>query len=669
MKSPYPATPARLFVGLLLLCISALVSSAQNFVKNSSFQGDLTSWGWALNGGGAGTCAPDSSTKHWEEKSARITYASTLAANRYGSLSQQITGLTVGQTYYIYVWCKGSSVGGSTQIATGQSWQFRKTIPAGTYDWTLVEHSFTADATSVPLVILLQNPTTALWVDDIYFTRNQRKNVTTLGIPGNDTDVTSALSSALSTYKFLYFPAGTYRISSAITFPKEVILWGDGSGSVIKSVGSGNYLFSSIAASTTTPVGDSEFSALNFTGARTQTAVYVKLASNFLVRHCTTNYVALLETYNLKAYNLVTSEADLNKNIRVAFNTLTSSDATASNTALTGIRLGFTIDSEAYKNNISYFKHGISWWGGDADYVVDGAPANPRWARRINITGNTVAHMSWGGIWGSMGENITVKQNNVSDCGDNCIDFEGSVDCTAELNTVSDGVSGCLTAYFGCTNVVFSNNIVTVNNPAWPLYLTQNSSSSPNRITQTVILKDNTFVCTSGIGFIENGSGPVSLTMNDNTLSNIAFDWSSNGTGWDVYGPRLKGNSFDISQDTGSALNVVNIYYSASNVSLVSNQIKYTGVTKSNKKGIAVKRSNAGSSAITLSENSVEGCSQSDIYVQADGPSTVSASINSNTVEFSKIHAKQQNAGQLTVSGSGNQNLSGTSVPVTWLPY
>jgi hypothetical protein len=149
----------------ILLCLSCMMAEPQqsrasngdpqNYVQNGSYERGGESWAWGNIGGCEGSVTLDSSgnNAHEGRNSVKFKCNSPAGSNKYGQLYQFVSGLTVGQTYYLEAWCKGVGVGYAEQIATGNKWQFRASIPSGKFGWTHVKVRFTADATSETVMI------------------------------------------------------------------------------------------------------------------------------------------------------------------------------------------------------------------------------------------------------------------------------------------------------------------------------------------------------------------------------------------------------------------------------------------------------------------------------------------------------------------------------------
>ena len=189
------------------------------------------------------------------------------------------------------------------------------------------------------------------------------------------------------------------------------------------------------------------------------TAVDVAGVSNLSVTGCDAHGIGLVRVgtpFHINVWDKspdpsatagLVREDQLSKGITVTNN---SADGGSGCSSAVGIELHFVSDVLISNNALSRHAHGIMWWGGDANPSRGGKPTNPRWARNITIQHNRVASVGGGGVWGSMGQNITVRTNNVSACGDVCLDAEGSFNVTFVDNTAVDSANGVLSVFFNC---------------------------------------------------------------------------------------------------------------------------------------------------------------------------------------------------------------------------
>lgn len=121
------------------------------------------------------------------------------------------------------------------------------------------------------------------------------------------------------------------------------------------------------------------------------------------------------------------------------------------NTIEEGIVVEYTNDCLIENNRVDTALHGIRWWGGDSQV------SNTLGIYGLRVHGNIV-YGAMGGIWGSLGGNITVTGNHVENCSDVGFDFEGCADFTCTGNTAYECANGCYAVFFGSQRGSFSGN-------------------------------------------------------------------------------------------------------------------------------------------------------------------------------------------------------------------
>jgi hypothetical protein len=192
------------------------------------------------------------------------------------------------------------------------------------------------------------------------------------------------------------------------------------------------------------------------------------------------------------------------------------------------VNFTFTQDALASDNIVRGFAHGFQWWGGDANpQKGQGAVANPRGARNLSFFGNTISDVGGAGIWGSMGEAIVASGNIVENCGDVCLDSEGSNSVVFSNNYVKDGANGAISTFFYNRDVLITGNTVVSSAASKPLLRTYTpwQKAPYDRDVQVV---GNHFTCLdSSPCFISSTSGlPERFVFKDNTLRNVTLDIS-----------------------------------------------------------------------------------------------------------------------------------------------
>ena len=423
------------------------------------------------------------------------------------------------------------------------------TLPAGTYIYTVLTNTsgitFVGDGVTLTGTTVLKLVSLATLSAD---TTQRAINVKYPPSPlvaavgdgtTNDTTAITAMIAYLTSLGggVLFFPKGIYKTILEITMSSNIMLVGIGEASNITTTISSGGVFA--ATSKTNII----IKNLSFTGTTNAVhALDATVCSDVLIEHCFCNGVSLLETMSSTiVYADITSNL-LNSNFRVLYNTCIGSGLGGTDVC---IGLIYAKESLVHGNKVSNYLHGIEFFGGDAN--TDGAIANTRWATDIIITENIVKSIGGGGIWGTMGRNINVGKNIISDCGDVGLDFEGCVDCEGDGNIISDCDNGCMSVFFLNRNINFRNNVLVTATNTKPLFRVYNASLS-SVDNESVTLTNNTFKCTSGIGRIDTDGGPIRiLTVNNNKFFNVKIQFNTSNLNSVV----VKDNEFYYSTNTG----------------------------------------------------------------------------------------------------------------------
>jgi hypothetical protein len=201
------------------------------------------------------------------------------------------------------------------------------------------------------------------------------------------------------------------------------------------------------------------------------------------------------------------------------------------------VSFGYADSVVVIDNVLSNYDNGIMWHGGDA--LINGAPGNTRKVRRVHIRGNRVRY-TFTGIWGGMGENISVKGNHSSFCYDLCLDSEGDINATFENNTAKNARNSVLGVFRHGRNIVFRRNqvsmddstIVKSDGTAAPDIQNQLFSTSTWYDSSRVYVLGNRFryLKTSGIGRISK-SATREFYFADDTVENALLDFPENHNG------------------------------------------------------------------------------------------------------------------------------------------
>ncbi len=191
-----------------------------------------------------------------------------------------------------------------------------------------------------------------------------------------------------------------------------------------------------------------------------------------------------------------------------------------------GVLLGFTRDWTISNCSFSRYDHGVQWWGGDSNPERDGKVANVRKCQNGLISDVTIKYVRGGGIWGSMGEDITVQNSHVMHCGDVGIDFEGCFRSKAINNYVAESNNGNIAVFHHNQDILFANNQLVQSDPKRPQACIYNASQSQDN--GQVTFDNNVFINTKGVGHIKQQGPSSHIIFTQNSLHNVVANFSFN---------------------------------------------------------------------------------------------------------------------------------------------
>jgi parallel beta-helix repeat protein len=377
---------------------------------------------------------------------------------------------------------------------------------------------------------------------------DNRINCRWYGAKGDDvSDDAGPMQNALNgaAGKTLVIPKGTYLIYQ-LAVPSQTKIEAE-NGATIHVVGPYCFICNSI--------NGFSVDGLTFQGSNTQIAVFAGRSQNITIKNCKASTRLFAGSLDL-AYGSV-SNADLNRNVKIFKN-----ECIGTNKAIGDAAIYFIYCDEAIAafNTIKTYAHGIAWWGGNSQTDVDGAETNARKTKNIRISNNFVTDIghpaqSGGGIWGSMGDGVIVSNNQVSECTDVGIDFEGTWSGVAIGNTIKNCTNGCLATFSLNRRISFVNNTVEVNNSSFPLWRNYNASQEGSK-NKDFLFEGNQFSCTgAAVGVFDSNSGPCSdLVIKNNKFKNVYIDIDINNQG----ATTIEGNEFKttIQADSRAAIKV-----------------------------------------------------------------------------------------------------------------
>jgi hypothetical protein len=388
-------------------------------------------------------------------------------------------------------------------------------LSAGDAEMPLYRWDVLSTATHDGALVVKPNSVSAASPGRYLAIHNNRINVKWFGAIGDNTNddgpaITNALAASVG--RTLVFPKGVYRVFQVVV-PSGTTIEGQ-AGAEMAHVGGYCFIFQVKTGLT--------ISGLRFRGTNTQIAVFAGKSSNITIKNCSAE--CRLFAGELHSYTGVVSETDYNRNVRILNNDCVGTDPLIGDAAIYFIYCDGAI---AKNNTVKNYAHGIAWWGGGAGPTDNGDLANERKTKNIKIINNTVSNIGGnntggGGIWGSMGKNVIVSGNNISNCEDVGIDFEGTFNGVAVGNTVTDCIKGCLATFFWNQEITFANNIVQVTNSNYPVWRNYNVSQEGSK-SNNIQITNNQFLSTgTAVGLFDCQGGSCSdLKVIGNKFKNV----------------------------------------------------------------------------------------------------------------------------------------------------
>ncbi|MBS7565406.1 right-handed parallel beta-helix repeat-containing protein [Mucilaginibacter sp. Bleaf8] len=347
-------------------------------------------------------------------------------------------------------------------------------------------------------------------------------NVSTLGIRGDgQTDVSTKIQQALASHKSLYFPKGTYVIGKSVELPAGTTLTGSVGAVFLTAASFGDE--GMFTATNKTNITLNKISCQNQIASKPVYALLLNGAcSNIAIKQVSVQKCGILHSRpgNANYQQLAAGQQQGSSAI-----TVSGCKGTGS-AGMMGIYLEYASNWNISNTTLSGYHHGVEWWGGDSNPQRDGALNNPRLVQHGRITNVSVRNVTEGGIWGSMGEDITISQCRIANCGDVGIDFEGCFNSRATGNTVSNCKNGALATFHYNKAIVFSGNIVSQSNAAYPLARIYNAAQTANN--RDITFTGNTFTAITGVGIINQNGPAQTITFSNNKLSNVVLNLAFN---------------------------------------------------------------------------------------------------------------------------------------------
>jgi hypothetical protein len=484
---------------------------------------------------------------------------------------------------------------------------------------------------------------------------NEFVSVKDFGAVGDGvTDDTAAIQAAINSGAVqVIYPKGTYLCDNLTLVSNQKHI---GIGGILNKPVSATNLFNG------TSVTNVEFNGLTFQSSDVNSyCIFIQgtlspasNSSNIKVINCNVyGGIMLLLTYQPtgSVYSTITDDM-LTSNVVVSNNIVIGTAGSVSGGGIGAINLHYAKNYIVDGNYVESMPHGITWWGGDgAPNTGEGFLSNQRKSYNGSITGNTVKTVNGGGIWGSMGREISITGNTVQNCSDVGIDLEGCLNVVVSGNYVQDCNNGCLVTYncmYGnvfsgnqCVSTVAGRNIVMHN-------LFGVSTKAEIEQSKDLVFSGNTFKCTAANGVCTvTGDFIKSLSFNGNTLINCVVSYDND----DYSGLRNESflsNSFIYEDAKSASFTALNSENAHGGTVISNNSFKTEAAQPAGTIGIYVQSYTASNETHNISQNTFlslgSAIFNTDIYCYDDaGGSSVRFSVNNNklsgTTKFNRSAA------------------------------
>ena len=359
-------------------------------------------------------------------------------------------------------------------------------------------------------------------------------NVNDLGVYGDGlTEQSDTLQKILDTYTNVYLPPGKYLLNRSLSLRGHQRVSGSDSTVLMPATTTGDFFFFTARGAEGIHLERLTFYASD-SPERLVVAILARNVHRLTLTHLTafncgvarilqredTPYAAIADDLTSDAFRQVGNSSVSISHCRGEG----SRRAMAQHTA--GVLLSFTRDWTVSHCSFSRYDQGVQWWGGDSNPERDGKIGNARKCQNGTVDNVFVNYVRGGGIWGSMGENITVENCRVTHCGDVGIDFEGCFQSKAINNYVANSNNGNLAIFHHNRDILFDNNQLVQSDPKKPQACIYNASQSQDN--GQVIFNNNVFVNTRGVGHIKQQGPSRRIIFEQNSLHNVVVNFSFN---------------------------------------------------------------------------------------------------------------------------------------------
>lgn len=206
------------------------------------------------------------------------------------------------------------------------------------------------------------------------------------------------------------------------------------------------------------------------------------------------------------------------------------------------IQFRYTDGGGAENVNVEGYFYGGMFWGGDANFEVNGEEGNERKCK--NLTFREVnCYTVWAGVWGSMGDNILItgcraQSLDPTHC-DVGFDFEGCTNSRIDSCYAKNWANGGIATFFYNNQISITNCDVIVDNQNSRIARFYNSAQ--NGKAKNIVVENNRFRGEGIVSAIVQMGAADNLVFRNNVLSNVLVWLVANNNGY----LDISGNNFN----------------------------------------------------------------------------------------------------------------------------
>lgn len=344
------------------------------------------------------------------------------------------------------------------------------------------------------------------------------------GVTDDTEKIQNAINFCINNNYTLYIPIGTFLVTETLNV-EEIIIKGENKEYSILKTNDNIVIFN---------IGSNTKITNLYLQSKNYCLMSIKKAKNITIA----NNKALGGLYSTTSmsYSTDLTDDDLTQNIKVYEN-----EVIGENNDIRGIALWYVKNVQVYSNKIDKTHDGVMWWGGDGNPTTgNGLIENPCFAKDIIIKNNYITNIGktdgeGGGIWGSMGKNVSVNNNYVYNCfRDVGIDVEGGEDIVVYKNYVKNAKNATLAVFFEHRNIIFDGNIVEQDGTVGTTLLKKYGAVTNQKdMEKGLNVINNVFNSTNNnkFGFIGPFVGALNIRMEGNTFYNCIVFAGGNYSG------------------------------------------------------------------------------------------------------------------------------------------